>query len=175
MSAVIAGFSRGVAEEIDTFLRPLPMGVEMRRLTGYRVHVYRDEITISCDAEAARIIWNQFEDVVVDVRQYMIIEGVKSWSDEQDSGVKRAGNPYPPHHQFTRRWRGRVTTVDAEFTVSARVPVGRVWEHRRWVAAGGLAAIRAPDPPETPAGHIPLQLSGEAVAAGIRFMAVLRR
>ena len=175
MSAVIAGFSRGVAEEIDTFLRPLPMGVEMHRLTGYRVHVYRDEITISCDAEAARIIWNQFEDVVVDVRQYMIIEGVKSWSDEQDSGVKRAGNPFPPHHRFTRRWRGRVTTVDAEFTVSARVPVGRVWEHRRWVAAGGLAAIRAPPPPEPPAEHIPLMLPGEAVAAGIRRMAVLRR
>ena len=174
MSAVVAGMTRGVAEVIDGFLRLPPMGVEMHRLTGYRVHVHRDEISMVCDAEAARIIWNHFEDVVVDVRQYMIVEGVKYWSEEQDSGVKRAGGRFPPHHQFASRWRGRGTTVDAEFTVSARVPVGRVWEHRRWVTTGGLAAILEP-PPEAPAEHSPLMLRGEEVAEEIRRMAVLRR
>ena len=129
---------------------------------------------ISCDAEVARVIWDNFDDVDVTIRQYVVIDGVKSWSNEVEAGVKRAGNAFPPYHQFTRRGRGRVTTVDAEFTVGVRIPAGRLWEHRRWVAAGGLAAIRA-HPPETPAGHIPLQLRGEAVAAGIRFMAVLRR
>ena len=65
--------------------------------------------------------------------------------------------------------------MDAQFTVGVRVPAGRLWEHRRWVAAGGPATIQTPAPPETPAEHIPLQLREEAVAAGIRFMAVLRR
>ena len=175
MSAVIAGFSRGVAEEIDAFLRPLPMGVEVHRLTGCRVTVLRDEIMITCNAETARVLWDTYEDVHATVRQFVVIEGVTSWSNETEAGVRRAGSPFPPFHSFTRRWRGRVTTVDAEFTVGVRVPANRILEHRRWLAAGGLAAIRASDPPETPEEDIPLMIRGEAVAAGIRFMAVLRR
>ena len=174
MSAVIAGFNRGVAEEIDAFLRPLPMGVEVHRLTGCRVAVLRDEIMISCDAETAQVLWNTY-DVHVSVRQYIVIDGVKSWSNELEAGVNWTGGAFPPFHSFTRRWRGRVTTVDAEFTVGVRVPANRIWEHRRWLAAGGLAAIRASDPPETPEEDIPLMIRGEAVAAGIRFMAVLSR
>ena len=175
MSAVVAGMTRGVAEVIDDFLRPLPFGMELHKLTGHRVSHVNNEFLVACNADTAQMLWENYDDINVTVSQYVVIDGVKSWSNEVEAGVKRAGNAFPPFHQFTRRWRGRVTTVDAEFTVGVRVPAGRLWEHRRWVAAGGLAAIRAPPPPETPAGHIPLQLRGEAVAAGIRFMAVLRR
>ena len=174
MSAVVAGMTRGVAEVIDEFLRPLPFGVELYKLTGHRVLHMRNEFLIARNAETAQVLWNTY-DVHVSVRQYIVIDGVKSWSNELEAGVNWTGGAFPPFHSFTRRWRGRVTTVDAEFTVGVRVPAERLWEHNRWLAAGGLAAIRAPDPPETPAEHVAAQLTGEAVAAGIRFMAVLRR
>ena len=174
MSAVVAGFNRGVAEEIDTFLRPLPMGVEVHRLTGCRVEVLRDEIMVSCGAETARVLWDAYEDVHVTVRQFVVIEGVTSWSNESETGIKRTGNRFPPFHSFTRRWRGRATTVDAEFTVGVRVPAGRLWEHRRCAAAGGYESIRELPPPEIPEEHIQRMLRGEAVAAGIRFLAVCR-
>ena len=173
MSAIVVGFSRGIAEEVDAYLRPLPFGVELHHLTGCRVALLHDEFIIACGAEVAQVLWSTYDDVNVTIRQYVVIDGVKSWSNEVEAGVKRAGDAFPPHLQFTRRWRGRMTTVDAEFTVGVRVPANRRWEHRRWLAGGGLAAIRAPEPPVTPAD--PAQLRGEAVAAGIRFMAVLRR
>ena len=175
MSTVVAGMTRGVAEEVDAFLRPLPLAVEIHNLTGCGIVRMRDEVIVMGGAETARVLWDNYEDVNVTVRQFVVIEGVTSYSNEEEAGVKRAGNAFPPFHRFTRRWRGRITTVDAEFTVGVRVPAGRIWEHRRWVAAGGPATIQTPAPPETPAEHIPLQLRGEAVAAGIRFMAVLRR
>ena len=175
MSAVVAGMTRGVAEVVDECLRQPPFGVELHRLSGCRVVHMHNEFIIVCSAETARVIWEAYDDVNVTVRQFLIIDGVTSYSNETDAGVKRAGDPFPPHLRFTRRWRGRVTAVDAEFTVGVRVPAERQWEHNRWLAAGGLAAIRAPPPPETPADHVAAQLRGEAVAAGIRFMAVLRR
>ena len=175
MSAVVAGMTRDVAEVIDEFLRPLPFGVELYKLTGHRVMHVRNEFLVACSAEAAHTIWETYADVNVTVEQYILIDGVKSYSNEREAGVKWAGEPFPPYSRFTRRWRGRATTVDAEFTVGVCVPAERLWEHNRWLAAGGLAAIRAPDPPETPAEHVAAQLTGEAVAAGIRFMAVLRR
>ena len=174
MSAGVAGVTRGVAEVIDNFLRPPPMAVEIYNLTGHRVTVRADDILVECGVDTAHVLWDKY-DVHVTLRQYVVIEGVRSWSNELEAGVKWAGDRFPPYHRFTRRWRGRVTTVDAEFTVGVRVPAGRLWEHRRWVAAGGHEAIRAPPPPETPEEHIPRMLRGEAVAAGIRFMAVLRR
>ena len=173
MSAVVAGMTRGVAEVVDSFVRPPPMAVEIHKLTGHRVTVVRDEIMISCDAETARALWDKY-DVYVDVRQYVVVEGVRSWSNEQESGVNWTGGRFPVYHRFIRRWRGHMTTVDAEFTVVVRVPAGRRWEHRRWADSAGAAAIEAPDPPETPEAHIPRMLRGEEVAAGIRFMAVLR-
>ena len=173
MSAVVAGITRGVAEEIDAYLRQPPFGVELHKLTGRRVVHLNNEFFITCNAETAQVLWNTYADIIVSVRQYVVIDGVKSWSNERESGVKRAGDPFPPHFRFTRRWRGRMMAVDAEFTADVRVPANRLWEHRRWLAGGGLLAIQEPDPPETPAE--PAQLRGEAVAAGIRFMAVLRR
>ena len=173
MSAVVAGVTRGVAEVIDGFLRPPPMGVELSKV-GHMT-ILRDEVIVGgLVAEVAQVLWDTHEDVNVTLRQYVVIDNVRSWSNEVEAGVKRAGNAFPPFHRFTRRWRGRITTVDAEFTVGVRVPAGRLWEHRRWVAAGGPATIQTPAP-QTPAEHIPRQLRGEAVAAGIRFMAVLRR
>ena len=40
-----------------------------------------------------------------------------------------------------------MTVVDAEFTAYVRVPPSRLWEHRRWLVAGGLVAIEEPDQP----------------------------
>ena len=174
MSAVVAGMTRGVAEVVDEYLRQPPFGVELHRMSGCRVEHLHNEFIIECSAETARVIWEAYDDVDVTVRQVMIIDGVTSYSNETQAGVKRAGNPFPPHLRFTRRWRGRVTAVDGMFTVLVRVPAGRQWEHNRWLAAGGYEAIRAPPPPEIPEEHIQRMLRGEAVAAGIRFLAVCR-
>ena len=171
MSAVIAGFNRGVAEEIDSFLRMPPFGLELHKVTGRRVLHLNNEFFITCSAETAEVLWNTY-DTMVSVRQYVVIDGCKSWSNERETGVKRAGEPFPPYFCFTRRWRGRMAVVDAEFTAYVRVPPNRLWEHRRWLAAGGLADIEEPEPR---AERHAMQLRGEEVAAGIRFMAALRR
>ena len=174
MSAVIAGFNRGIAEEVDSFLRPLAFGVELHRLTSCRVRYFNNEFFIACSAETAGVLWNTYADIIVSVRQYVVIDGCKCWSDERETGVKRAGEPFPAHFRFTRWWHGRMTVVDAEFTVHVRVPPSRLWEHRRWLVAGGLAAIEEPDRPMGELRMPPLR--GVEVAAVIRFMvAGLRR
>ena len=67
-----------------------------------------------------------------------------------------------------------MTVVDAGSTAHVRVPPSRLWEHRRWLVAGGLAAIEEPD---RPMGELRMRpLGGVEVAAVIRFMvAGLRR
>ena len=88
--------------------------------------------------------------------------------------MRRAGEPFPVHFRFTRWWHGRMAVVDAESTAHVRVPPSRLWEHRRWLVAGELAAIEEPDRPMGELRVPPLR--GVEVAALIRFMvAGLRR
>ena len=94
MSALIAGFNFGIAEEVDSFLRPPPFGLELHRLTGCRVRHLNTEFFITCSAETAEVLWNTY-DVIVSVRQYIVIDGCRCWSDERETGVKGPVSPSP--------------------------------------------------------------------------------
>ena len=137
MSAVSAGFYRGIAEKVDSFIRQPPFGLELYKLTGCRVRCGSDSCVIGCSAEVAIAVWRAYDRVLVDARQYIEIDGRRCWSEVTESGVKWADEPFPVHFRSTHRWFGRTAVIDAEYTVTVYVPVSRLWEHRRWRNVGG--------------------------------------
>ena len=75
MSAVAAGFLYGIAARIDSFIRPLPFGVELHKLTGLRMRCGEHCFVITCGAETAVAVWRAYDRVLVDARQYIEIDG----------------------------------------------------------------------------------------------------
>ena len=139
MSAVVAGFNRGIAEEVDSFLRMPPLAVELHKLTGCRVRCDDRSCLIICSVEAAIAAWAAYDRVHVTVRQHTEIGGIRCWSEVDGGGVKWAGEPFPLRRRSThQRYGGRIAIIDAVCHVLVYVPADRAWEHRRWLAGADL-------------------------------------
>ena len=134
MSVVAAGFHRGIAEKVDSFLRPPPFGLELYELTGCRMRCGNDSCVIRCSAEVAHAVWWAYDRVLVDARQYIEINGRRCWSEVMVSAVNWAGQRFPLYFRSTHLRVGHTAVIDAEYTVTVFVPAGRLWEHRRWCA-----------------------------------------
>jgi hypothetical protein len=144
MSAVAAGFVYGIAARIDSFIRPLPFGVELHKLTGLRMRCGEHCFVITCGAETAVAVWRAYDRVLVTARQYIEIDGRRCWSEVEESGVNWAGERFPVHFRSVHVYAGSTAVIDAEYTVTVYVPLGRCWEHRRWLAGGGMAELEDP-------------------------------
>ena len=151
MSAVVAGFNRGIAEVVDSFLRLPPMVVELQELTGCRVECDERACLLIGSMEAAMAAWAAYDRVRVTVHQFIEIGGIRCWSDVQGSGVKWAGEPFPMRRRSTHQRVGRVANIDALYRVIVFVPADRAWEHRRWLLTADNEELEEPrvtgDPP----------------------------
>ena len=141
MSAATVGFMRGVAAEIDSFIRPLPCGVELHQLTGLRMLCGDRYFVITCGAEAAAAVWRAYDRVLVSARQFIEIDGHRCWSEVDTSGVKWAGEPFPVHFRSVHNYVGSTAVIDAEYAVTVYIPSNRLWEHHRWLAGGGMVEL----------------------------------
>ena len=134
MSALVAGVTRGVAEVVDSFLRPPAFAVELHELTGCRAQCDERSCLIIGSMEAAMAAWAAYDHVYVTAHQFIEVDGIRCWSDVRGIGVKWAGEPFPTRRRSThQRYGGRIATIDAVYHAVVFVPAGRAWEHRRWL------------------------------------------
>ena len=141
----MAGFNRGIAEEVDSFLRMPPLAVELQKLTGCRARCDDRSCLVICSVEAAMAAWAAYDRVYVTVRQYIEIGGIRCWSEVDGGGVKWAGEAFPFRRRSThQRYGGRVAIIDAVYHVIVFVPADRAWEHRRWLPAADREELEEP-------------------------------
>ena len=156
MSAIVAGFNRGIAEVVGSFLRLPPLAVELQKLTGCRVRCDDRSCLVICSVEAAMAAWAAYDRVHVTVRQYIEIGGIRCWSEVDGGGVKWAGEPFPFRRRSThQRYGGRVAIIDAVYHALVYVSADRAWEHRRLLAGADLEDLEEPRGPggEPPVAH----------------------
>ena len=157
MSAVVAGFDRGLAKEIDSFLRPLPFAVGLARVAGVRLSHFHGRYRVICDVTAAEEVWKRYTDVHAEVTRTLQIEQNRPYKTEMVIAVSKPGE-LPLLHRTVHNYQERVAVISAEYVLTVRVPPNRVLEDIDWHLDGNWEASGlqcelhdAPPPLMTPA------------------------
>ena len=140
MSAVCAGFNRGIAMEIDSFLRPLPFAVGLSRVAGVRLSHFRGRYRVICDATAAEKVWNRYTDVDAEVTRTLQIEQHRPCKTERVLAFSKPGHQLPLFHRTLHVYQGRLAVLSAEYALTVGVPPSRLMEDIDWHLAGNWEA-----------------------------------
>ena len=136
-----AGFNRGIAMEIDSFLRPLPFAVGLSRVAGVRLSHFRGRYRVICDATAAEKVWNRYTDVDAEVTRTLQIEQHRPCKTERVLAFsKPAGHQLPLFHRTLHVYQGRLAVLSAEYALTVGVPPSRLMEDIDWHLAGNWEA-----------------------------------
>ena len=139
MSAVVAGFDRGLAKEIDSFLRPLPFAAGLSRVAGVRLSYFRGRYRVICDVTAAEEVWKRYTDVNAEVTRTLQIEQHRPCKTERVLVVSKPGE-LPLFHRTLHIYQGRVAVLSAEYALTVGVPPNRVMEDIDWHLDGNWEA-----------------------------------
>ena len=162
MSAVVAGFDRGIAKEIDSFLWPLPFAEDLSRVAGVLLTYFRGRYRLICDATAAEKVWNRYTDVNAEVTRTLQIEQHHPCKTERVLVVSKPGGQLPLFHRTLHVYQGRLAVLSAEYALTVGVPPNRMMEDIDWHLAGNweVSGLRREVQHDPPPRMTPTEVAG---------------